>query len=82
MRKVLAMVVAVRQALDYTGTPRALLVCLLGWLAQVVAATALLMVLQPSVHRRDVSAAPPSEPAPTAGYLGVIKPSGVAPPVE
>ena len=27
-----AFVVAVRQALDYTGSPRALLVCLLGWL--------------------------------------------------
>jgi len=31
-----AMVIAVRQALDYTSTWRALGVCLIGWLAQVV----------------------------------------------
>jgi hypothetical protein len=30
-----AMVIAVRQALDYTSTPRAVGVCLIGWLAQV-----------------------------------------------
>jgi len=31
-----AMVVAVRQALDYTSTGRAILVCLIGWVAQWV----------------------------------------------
>ena len=31
-----AMVIAVRQALDYTSTPRAVGVCLIGWLAQVL----------------------------------------------
>lgn len=31
-----AMVIAVRQALDYQGTPRALGVCFLGWLIQVI----------------------------------------------
>ncbi len=31
-----AMVVAVRQALDYRGTGRAILVCLFGWLVQFV----------------------------------------------
>ncbi len=30
-----AMVIAVRQALDYTSTPRAVGVCLIGWLVQV-----------------------------------------------
>ncbi|MGE4170199.1 MAG: hypothetical protein AB7F28_05715 [Candidatus Margulisiibacteriota bacterium] len=30
-----AMVIAVRQALDYKGTARAILVCLVGWLVQV-----------------------------------------------
>jgi hypothetical protein len=30
-----AMVIAVRQALDYTSTPRAVGVCLIGWVAQV-----------------------------------------------
>jgi hypothetical protein len=32
----IAMVIAVRQALDYTSTMRAVGVCLIGWLAQVV----------------------------------------------
>jgi glucose-6-phosphate dehydrogenase assembly protein OpcA len=31
-----AMVVAVRQALDYRSTARAVAVCLLGWVAQSV----------------------------------------------
>jgi hypothetical protein len=31
-----AMVVAVRQALDYTGTPRAVAVCVIGWIVQVL----------------------------------------------
>lgn len=31
-----ATVIAVRQALDYTSTPRAVGVCLIGWLAQVL----------------------------------------------
>jgi hypothetical protein len=31
-----AMVIAVRQALDYRSTPRAIGVCLIGWLVQVV----------------------------------------------
>jgi hypothetical protein len=31
-----AMVIAVRQALDYTSTPRAVGVCLIGWLVQAV----------------------------------------------
>ena len=31
-----AMVIAVRQALDYRGTGRALAVCALGWLIQLV----------------------------------------------
>ena len=31
-----AMVIAVREALDYTSTPRAVGVCLIGWLVQVL----------------------------------------------
>lgn len=37
----IAMVVAVRQALDYTSTGRAVLVCLIGWFVQVVIILAL-----------------------------------------
>ena len=39
-----AMVIAVRQALDYQGTGRAITVCLIGWVVQVVI-TALVMWL-------------------------------------
>ena len=31
-----AMVIAVRQALDYTGTLRAVAVCVIGWIVQVL----------------------------------------------
>jgi len=31
-----AMVIAVRQALDYTGTMRAVMVCIIGWIIQIV----------------------------------------------
>jgi hypothetical protein len=31
-----AMIVAVRQALDYTGAPRAVAVCAIGWIVQVL----------------------------------------------
>ncbi len=40
----IAMVIAVRQALDYSGTGRAVGVCLIGWLVQV-AVLALLFIL-------------------------------------
>ena len=40
-----AMVVAVRQALDFKSTGRAIGVCVLGWLAYVFVAVALTMVL-------------------------------------
>jgi hypothetical protein len=41
-----AMVIAVRQALDYTGTPRAVGVCVIGWIAQVLILAALLVLLR------------------------------------
>jgi hypothetical protein len=31
-----AMVVAVRQALDYASTPRAIIVCIIGWIVQIL----------------------------------------------
>jgi hypothetical protein len=31
-----AMVIAVRQALDYTGTMRAIAVCIIGWIVQIL----------------------------------------------
>jgi len=40
-----AMVVAVRQALDYRSTPRAVGVCLIGWIIQAVVMALLLAVL-------------------------------------
>jgi hypothetical protein len=45
----LAMIVAVRQALDYRSTPRAVAVCVLGWLLALVFAVGLGLVFGPSV---------------------------------
>ena len=39
-----AMVVGVRQALDYTSTGRAVLVCVIGWLAQLAAIAAMVLL--------------------------------------
>jgi hypothetical protein len=32
---IVAMVIAVRQALDYKGTWRAVIVCVIGWIVQI-----------------------------------------------
>ena len=40
-----AMVIAVRQALDYHGTGRAIAVCLIGWVVQVVILVLVMMFL-------------------------------------
>ena len=40
----IAMVVAVRQALDYTSTVRAVMVCILGWIFQIIALALLYIV--------------------------------------
>ena len=40
-----AMVIAVRQALDYHGTGRAIAVCLIGWVVQVVIIVMVMMFL-------------------------------------
>jgi len=40
-----AMVIAVRQALDYHGTGRAIAVCLIGWVVQVVIIGLVMMFL-------------------------------------
>ena len=37
-----AMVIAVRQALDYTGTMRAIAVCIIGWIVQILIVVLLL----------------------------------------
>jgi hypothetical protein len=41
------MIVAVRQALDYSSTWRAVVVCVIGWLVQVVVMVGLLFALAP-----------------------------------
>ncbi len=43
-----AMVIAVRQALDYTGTLRAVGVCLIGWIVQVLILAVVLALLRTS----------------------------------
>lgn len=44
-----AMVVAVRQALDYTSTARAIAVCVIGWLLAIALAVAFGLMFTPSV---------------------------------
>jgi hypothetical protein len=43
------MIVAVRQALDYRSTPRAVAVCVLGWVLALTFAARLGLVFGPSV---------------------------------
>ena len=43
-----AMVVAVRQALDYSSTGRAVAVCLIGWLVQVAVTGVILLAFTAS----------------------------------
>jgi len=45
----LAMIVAVRQALDYRSTPRAVAVCVLGWVLALTFAAGIGLVFGPSV---------------------------------
>lgn len=45
-----AMVIAVRQALDYTSTPRAVGVCLIGWLIQFLLMALLLALMAGSLN--------------------------------
>jgi hypothetical protein len=79
---IVAMVVGVRQALDYRSTARALGVCLAAWIVQIAAITMVVAVFQPRFVSRSVAVPRPADVAPTVGYTGVVKPSGVAPPVE
>jgi hypothetical protein len=44
-----AMIVAVRQALDYTSTARAIAVCVLGWMLSLVVAAVLGVVFATEV---------------------------------
>ena len=77
-----AMVVAVRQALDYTSTLRAVGVCAIGWVIQMLVAVTVLgmLVVLPTgtavVQRHDANGAP------AASSVGVVRPSGVTPPVD
>ena len=79
---IFAMAVAVRHALDDKRTAPALGVSLAGWAAQLAVVVILLTVAPRLVDHRAAGGRPPADAVPTAGYLGVVKPSGVAPPVE
>jgi predicted MFS family arabinose efflux permease len=46
----MAMIVAVRQALDYTNTARAFAVCALGWALAIGMAVAIGIFLSPPLH--------------------------------
>jgi hypothetical protein len=45
----LAMIVGVRQALDYTGTGRAVAVCVIGWLLSLIVAVGLGLLFTPAL---------------------------------
>lgn len=74
-----AMVVAVRQVLDYAGTGRAVAVCVIGWSAQLLVLVAVGML----VFGPDVGAKAP-EPGGTqsAGAAGIVRPSALVPPTD
>jgi hypothetical protein len=42
-----AMVIAVRQALDYTSTGRAIGVCVIGWVVQILILTVAISIILP-----------------------------------
>jgi hypothetical protein len=75
-----AMVIAVRQALDYASTMRAVAVCLIGWICQLLVAMAVVAVLAPP-PRSDTREGPAQERV-GAGSVGIVRPSAVAPAVH
>jgi hypothetical protein len=76
------MVVAVRQALDYTSTLRAVAVCVIGWLVQLVVIALVLAAYAPRPeHVAAVGDGRGPEPV-AAGSIGKVHPSAVAPLVE
>jgi hypothetical protein len=77
-----AMVVAVRQALDYTSTRRAIGVCVVAWLGQVVVLAAVLALLMPRAARLSMEHESEGARPPAAGSIGVVEPSAVAPPAR
>ena len=79
---IIAMVVAIRQALDYSSNARALGVCLIGWCAQIVVVCVLAALLLPAPSVDGAPSPARTEEPPSAGAVGVVEPSGVAPPVN
>lgn len=79
---IVAMVVAVRHALDYTSTGRAVAVCVIGWVVQLLVVVTLAALLLPASDAPVARSGGDIGEPPSAGYVGVVKPSGVAPPVH
>ena len=78
---ILAMVVAICQIFDVRGTSRVLAACLIGWIAYMAATFTLVTALGLLPRGGPETLRAPAA-VPTAGYVGVVKPSGIAPPVE
>lgn len=79
---ILAVVIAIRRTFGAPPTSRVLATSLIGWSARVVVMLALVAALRPLLSARERRMRPRPAAVPTAGYLGVVKPSGIAPPVE
>jgi hypothetical protein len=77
-----ATVIAVRQALDYTSTLRAIGVCVLGWVVQVVVAGIIVSTLLRGPEQVAAPARRGADPRIGAGSVGVVRPSAIAPPVN
>jgi hypothetical protein len=71
---VLAMIVAVRQVLDFSTTWRAVAVCTIGWATQVLVLLAIATVLLESPKRADSTSGVES-----AGSVGAVKATGHVP---
>jgi len=79
---ILAVVIAIRRTFGAPPTSRVLAASLIGWSARVAVMLVLVAALRPLLSPRERQARRRPAAVPTAGYLGVVKPSGIAPPVE
>jgi hypothetical protein len=79
---VLAGVIAIRTTFAAGSTSRVFAASLVAWIARVGVMLLLVAALRPLLASRTRPARTHPAAVPTAGYLGVVKPSGIAPPVE
>jgi len=77
---VLAGVIAIRVTFAAGSTSRVFAASLVAWIARVGVMLLLVAALRPLLVSRTDAARTHPATVPTAGYVGVVKPSGIAPP--